>query len=131
MYKIEKIDFGLKLTFADFVNADEMAQWLKEAQTALLSTKKPFGVIVDMRALKPLKADAQIHMEAGQKLFKEKGMERSAVVLNDLITTMQFQRLARQTGIYQWERYLNTQTTPDWETHAVKWIKDGTDPDKK
>lgn len=131
MYRIEKTDFGLKLTFADFITSEEMEKWLHEAQSALHSTKKPFGVLVDMRTLKPLKSDAQVHMETGQKLFREKGMERSAVILNDLITTMQFQRLARQTGIYQWERYLNSQTTPDWETHALKWVKDGVDPDKK
>lgn len=131
MYKIDKTDFGLKLTFSDSIHADEMEKWLHDAQTTLLSLKKPFGVVVDMRTLKPLKSDAQVHMETGQKLFREKGMERSVVILNDLITTMQFQRLARQTGIYQWERYLNTQTTPDWETQALKWVKDGIDPDKK
>jgi len=131
MYKIDKTDFGLKMTLSDFITAEEMAKWLSEAQTALLSVKKPFGVIVDMRTLKPLKSDAQVHMEAGQKLFREKGMERSAVILNDLITTMQFQRLARQTGIYQWERYFNTNTAADWETRAIQWVKNGTDPDKK
>ncbi len=131
MYQIDKTDFGLKLTFSDIIHADEMEKWLHEAQAALISIKKPFGVIVDMSALKPLKSDAQIHMETGQKLFREKGMERSAVILNDLITTMQFQRLARQTGIYQWERYINLHTVSDWETQAVKWVKDGVDPDKK
>lgn len=131
MYQIDKTDFGLKLTFSDFIAADEMEKWLHDAQSALQSTRKPFGVIVDMRHLKPLKSDAQVHMENGQKMFREKGMERSVVILNDLITTMQFQRLARQTGIYQWERYINVQTTPDWETHAVKWVKEAVDPDKK
>lgn len=129
MYKIDKTDFGLKLTFGDIIHADEMEKWLKEAKTVLLTTKKPFGVVIDMRTLKPLKPDAQVHMEAGQKLFKEKGMERSVVILNDLITSMQFQRLAKQSGIYEWERYLNTQTTPNWEGPAIKWVKEGVDPD--
>ncbi len=131
MYRIEQTDFGLKMTLSDIITAEEMVSWLTEAETALLSVKKPFGVIVDMRTLKPLSSAAQIHMEAGQKLFRERGMDRSAVILDDLITTMQFQRLARQTGIYQWERYFNTYTTANWEEHAIQWVKDGTDPDKK
>lgn len=130
MYQIDRTDFGLKMTFSDFITAEEMKEWLKEAETVLLSVEKPFGVIVDMRTLKPLQSDAQIHMEAGQKLFREKGMIRSAVILNDLITTMQFQRLARQTGIYKWERYINTHTTPDWEGQALEWVKNGNDPDE-
>lgn len=131
MYRIEKMDFGLKLTFAGYITAEEMENWLSEARQTLNSAQPPFGVLVDMQALKPLRTDAQIHMEAGQKLFREKGMSRSAVILNDLITMMQFQRLARQTGIYQWERYFNIQTTPDWEIQALNWIKNGTDPDKE
>ncbi|HMV41143.1 MAG TPA: hypothetical protein PK079_09135 [Leptospiraceae bacterium] len=60
-----------------------------------------------MRTLKPLPPESQIHMQEGQKLYKEKGMVRSVVILANTITKLQFKRIAQETGIYQWERYID------------------------
>ncbi|MCK5077854.1 MAG: hypothetical protein KAR38_15835, partial [Calditrichia bacterium] len=85
---------------------------------------------IDMRSLKPLPKDSQETMESGQKLFKEKGMQRSAVIVNNALLALQFKRLAKESGIYEWERYLDASKLPDWENIATNWLKNGTDPDK-
>jgi len=131
MYKIESMLYGYKLTFGGFIQAAEMRQWVKEAETALASQRGSFGVIVDMRTLKPLPRDAQEVMESGQKQFKMKGMQRSAVVLENAITTAQFKRIAQESGIYQWERYFDASKSPDWERKAVEWVRNAADPDVK
>ena len=102
MYKIEKPSYGFKLTFDGAVNADEMNQWVEESKKAIVGAKKDFGVLVDMRGLKPLGADAQAAMQEGQKLYKGAGMARSAVIVNSAITKMQFTRIAKETGIIEW-----------------------------
>lgn len=130
MYKIEKKDYGFKLTFGDLIQADEMRNWLEESQKALSNIPSKFGVFVDMRTLKPLSADAQKYMQEGQKLYKAKGMERSAVVLENPIISMQFKRTAKETGIYTWERYFNASAIVNWEQNAIDWIKKSIDPDK-
>jgi len=86
-----------------------MKQWVKESEKVLASQAPGFGVFVDMRTLSALPPESQKHMEEGQKLFKQKGMVRSAVALNSAITTMQFKRIAIDTGIAKWERYLAPQ----------------------
>lgn len=131
MYKIEKTSYGFKLTFGDSINVAEMTNWVKEAEKALVGVNGKFGVFIDMRTLKPLDTSAQKEMEKGQKLFKGKGMERSAVVLNSPITTLQFKRIAQETGIYQWERYFDASKTANFEKSAIDWIKNAIDPDKK
>ena len=68
-------------------------------------------------------------MVATQALYKEKGMQRSAVILNSKVTTMQFMRLAKESGIYAFERYLDASAMADWGKVAVAWVKDGVDPD--
>jgi hypothetical protein len=130
MYKIEKKDFGFKLTFGDFMKAEEMTKWLEETKKALLGAPSGFGVFVDMRTLVPLPADAQGILQEGQKLYKQKGMTRSAVVLNSATITSQFKRLAQESGIYAWERYIDASKKADWETVGITWLKKGTDPDK-
>lgn len=129
MYKIEKKDFGFKLTFGGFIEKEEMEQWAQESKKALLGKMGEFGVFVDMRTLKPLPADSQEVMVNGQKLYRQAGMVRSVVILDNTITTMQFKRLAKESGIYEWERYIDASTTPKWELVGQDWIVKGTDPD--
>lgn len=130
MYKVEKKTSGYLLTFGGFITLDEMQRWHGEAKRALEDAEPPFGVIVDMRTLAPLDPETQKVMVDGQQLFKEKGMTRSAVVLNNAVTTSQFKRLAKESGIYAWERYINAEEISDWTNVAVAWVKDGVDPDK-
>jgi hypothetical protein len=79
----------------------------------LATAKGGFGVFVDMRTLKPLPEDAQKVMEEGQKLFKQKGMTRSVVIVTGALTKMQFKRIAQETGIYEWERYIDSASGSD------------------
>ncbi len=130
MYQIEKKDYGFKLTFGDFIYAEEMKRWVEDSQKALALPLKEFGVFVDMRSLKPLPSDSQKAMEEGQKLYKMKGMSRSVVILNSATVTGQFKRIAKETGIYQWERYIDASTKKDWEEIGIRWISKAVDPDK-
>ena len=130
MYKIDKTYYGFKLTFGDFIKEDEMKQWVEESRSALSGAPASFGVFVDMRTLKPLPPGAQSYMEEGQKLYKDKGMKRSVVILNSASIQMQFKRLAKESGIYAWERYIDASNTPNWEKVGVDWIMNGVDPDK-
>jgi hypothetical protein len=130
MFKTEKVDYGVKLTFGGFIKKEEMAQWVLEAEKIISLLPSKFGVFVDMRDLKPLPHDAELEMQKGQKLFKQKGMERSVVILSNAVTTMQFKRIAQETGIYQWERYIDASKTTNWEESGKKWLVSSIDPDK-
>ena len=129
MYKIEKRPSGFVLTFSGSMEAAEMKRWYDESIETLKLSPSDFGVIVDMRSLAPLKQDAQVLMIKGQQAYKLKGMKRSCVVVNDATTMIQFKRLAKESGIYAYERYLDGSKTADWSAIAVKWVKDGIDPD--
>ncbi len=90
MYKIEKTRYGVKLTFDGFIQAAEMAQWLAQSGEVVPTLGARFGVLVDMRSLKPLPKDAQAVMQEGQKLYKQAGMQRSVVILNDALRRRQY-----------------------------------------
>ena len=86
------------------------------------------SLIVDMRSLAPLAPGAQEVMVSGQQLYKQRGMKRSAVVVNNAITAAQFKHLAKQSGIYEWERYFDG-THPGCLDAAIAWGRNGVDPD--
>ncbi len=102
----------------------------RESEHTLEHQEGKFSVFVDMRTLKPLDPDAQKFMEKGQKLYKQKGMERSVVILADSIITMQFKRIAKDTGIYAWERYIDSSKNTNWEQAGIDWCLNEIDPDK-
>jgi len=130
MYKIEKKPFGFKLTFGDTIERDEMERWANDSKKTLITRSGKFGVLVDMRTLKPLKPEVQAVMVEGQKEYKLKGMERSAVAVPSAVVALQFKRLAQESGIYQWERYIDASKSEDWEKTAESWIVNAKDPDK-
>jgi len=84
--------------------------------------------MIDMRTLKPLLPDAQEVMKQGQMLYKERGMNRSAVILDTQLIVMQFRRIAMQSGIDEWERYISAVAHSDWEQIAIDWIVNGVEP---
>jgi len=129
MYKIEETSYGYRLTFEGFVKKTEINEWYNESLEILREAPDKFGVLADLRTMKTLPMESQDKLEAGQKHFKQKGMTRSAVILDNPIIAMQFKRIGKNSGIYQWERYLDASTTKDWESRAIKWIEDNIDPD--
>lgn len=129
MYKIETKPYGLFIVFDEVISADEMTQWVAEFKKSLVGQNTGFGVMVDMRTMKPLAPEAGKLLESGQKEAKARGMGRSAVVLNSAVVAMQLKRVAQDTGIYQWERYINASQDANWQKTAEDWLSKGTDPD--
>ena len=123
MYKIDKTDLGFNLTFAGDMTKDEIEKWYMESEQALIGQQSPFGVIIDMRTLAPLPVEAQEVMVRGQSMYRSRGMERSCVILDDAITTIQFMRLARKSGIFKYERYINASEHRDWLARARNWVR--------
>lgn len=130
MYKIEKTDFGYYLTFSGEMNLAEMTQWFNDSKDVLETASRSFGVFVDMRELHLLEADAQKEMQSGQRYYKKVGMKRSIVILNNPILTIQFKRIALQSGIYDTERYIDASSISNWEEIGMDWVKQGIDPEK-
>ncbi len=131
MYKIERRPAGYLLTFSGIIDEDEMLHWYNDSKATLATeTSNSFGVIINMKDLQPLKAASKNTMIEGQKLYKEKGMKRSAVILNSQEVCMQFKNLAIMSGIYATERYIDASSEPNSIDKAINWVKDAIDPDK-
>jgi hypothetical protein len=128
MYKIEKSDLGFHLTFSGAVTKAELEKWYEESEYVLAAQQGPFGVIVDMRTMPPLPVDAHEVIVRGQAMYRSHGMKRSCVILQDAITTIQFMRLAKKSGIFAHERYIDASARKDWQKVALRWIKLGVDP---
>lgn len=82
-----------------------------------------------MRTVEPLTPRGQKEFEVGQREARQHGMIRSVVILANSTVTYQFKRIALQSGIYDWERYIDESNEPDWEQKGLDWVVNGIDPD--
>ena len=122
---------GFTLTFSGTIYAEELHRWLRDSERALAVRKgRSFGVIVDMRYLLPLGPEARAVILDGQRLFKDSGLQRSAVILKTTAITNQFRQLAKDSGVYRFERYINASEDREWLEHALAWVQSQIDPDK-
>lgn len=129
MYQIDKKPYGLHLTFSGHIPKDELEQWLTESKEMISSLPDEFVVLIDMRELELLAPESRPAMVEGQEYYRVHGMQRSVVILKDKVTMLQFQGIAKETGIYEWERYIDATAEPNWEEIGLDWILNAVDPD--
>jgi hypothetical protein len=129
MHAIVCRPFGYQVLLAGHVDAVEMSRWLDSAHQALVTAQREFGLILDLRGLAPLAPDARRILARGLQLYQQRGMHRSAVIVLGNSVKNEFTRLARESGIYHWERYLSSEERPDWLALAEAWVRQGVDPD--
>ena len=108
-----------------------MQQWMTESKRVLANCAPAFGVLVDMRQLDLIDADVQNLFKVGQKMYRRHGMVRSAVILRHATMAVQFKRIALQSNIYDWERYIDANALDEWEQIALDWVVRGIDPDQR
>jgi len=132
MWNISTQPFGFVITFSGQLDAANLQAWIDESRQRLAQPlPSDWGLIVDMRDLAPLTNDAQLLMTEGQSEYKKRGMSRVAVVLTDAITTLQFRRLGRSSGVASIERFINAASTPNWKIIAKQWVADGIEPPRR
>ena len=121
MYKIEKTHYGFRLEFEGFIQAEEMRDWVEESKKLLENAPRGFHVMVNMRKMKTLPADAKKVFEEGQRYYVSKGGIRSAVIASDVITKEQQRNIGVKSGVSESEVYIDG-SQPDLEQKALDWL---------
>jgi hypothetical protein len=128
MYSIAETSYGYRILLEGFLQRDEAAALLAEMRTTAKPRDGAFSVLVDMRLSRAFPAEAQEVLKQTILVCKEAGMERNAVVLNSAIAALQARRIAKETGIDEWIRYIDASNEPDWERVAEEWLDQAVEP---
>jgi hypothetical protein len=128
MYKIERTDYGFRLEFEGFIQADEMRQWYEDSKKALEDVTEEYKVLVDMRKMKTLPPDAKKILEEGQRYYVEKRGIGSAVITSNVITKEQQKNIGEKSGVGEREVYVDG-SDPDCEEKALNWLLHGISPE--
>ena len=131
MHSIEKTPYGLLIKLSGTITPEEMTRWVNDEQWFLPSLPPHhFGMVVDTRELEPLSTESQVELQKGLSLFRDKGLQRSAVIVDSALAKEQFMRTAKETGIDAWERYIDaSKKNVRWQDVAQAWVVDGKEPE--
>ncbi len=125
-----KTRYGFRINAPGFVTLPEARAWFEDLRRLVWeSDRKTFGLLVDIRGQRANPPETQNVIKEAMVWMREAGLERSAVVLDSPVAKFQTTRLAKTSGVYAWERYLDASKDLDWERRAVDWIMHGIDPD--
>lgn len=127
MYKIERQNYGVKLTFDGFIEPKEMQAYKDEFRAMLDLLPPKFGLLGDVRHMKPLPPESQAILSAHPEWTADR-IVRSATVIDSALVKMQTRRLSKEWKQDETKRYIDATKHPDWEAVAEKWIMEGIEP---
>lgn len=123
-------EYGFRVHAPGYITPAEARAWFDNLKTQVLALEgKSFGLLVDSRTQKANPPDTQATIKEAMVWLRGHGMERSVVVLDSTVALIQILRLAKATGVYAYERYMDALKDPDWEAKALGWIVRHEDPD--
>lgn len=125
-----KTDYGFRVNAPGFLSLAETREWFEDLKWLVGTSGQPFGLLVDIRSQRANPPESQAIIQEAMVWMKQAGLVRSAVVLDSAVAKLQTTRLAKSSGVYAWERYLDASKDADWEKRAVDWIVHAIDPDK-
>jgi hypothetical protein len=131
MYELHETEYGLRIVTQGLIAKDEIQRMMQEAGRMVKGLRPGFGVLHDMRGMFALPPEARDLMKRNMETAREAGMGRSAQILDDAITTLQFKRLAKDVGIADTTRQIDASRVADCDRAAIDWIEKGIDPDAK
>lgn len=129
MINVDETSYGYRIVFEGFAQRDDVARLAQQLGQQLAGRKQPFGCLVDLRQSRAIPADAQEDLMKAIAYTTEYGMQRCSVAVASAIAKIQAMRVAKETGIYETTRFVDTSNDPNWEKTALAWITQGTDPD--
>lgn len=127
MYQLEKKNYGCKVTIAQQFKLKEARAYIEELKEIIPQLPEKFGIILDLRDLSPLEKESKKILKYSQKLIGKK-LQRSAVIIDSAIISIQLKRLARQSGIFRAMRFLDATKLSGYKEIARNWVINGIEP---
>ena len=115
-------------TFEGFIHPEEMQTYKDEFRLTLDLLPPQFGLLGDMRHVKPLPPESQAILSANPEWTANR-IIRSATIIDSALVKMQARRLTKEWKQDATKRYIDASQHPDWESLAVNWITHGVEPE--
>lgn len=129
MYEVKETEYGLYLRIIGEVSLDESKAILSEVRVIFERRETGICAFADLQKMELLSLETQAVCVEIQKMLIELGVKRVVTMLGNATVAHQFKRLSLQSGLFDFDRYIDVSINPDWEEIGLRWMNDGIDPD--
>jgi hypothetical protein len=127
-YFIEKTDYGLYIKFSGQLCKYSIKDWFIDIKLTK-GAKKNFGLILDLRGVKPICHDTARILTYGRAYLHGHGLNRVVIVYDTSATIIELMRLFVELGCDpNSEKHISSTMNSNWQEQAVNWIKYGIEP---
>ncbi|MGE6758788.1 hypothetical protein D7X96_19295 [Corallococcus interemptor] len=127
-----RTEYGFRINAPGYITPAEAKVWFEDLRTKVsVKRGRPFGLMADIRSQKANPPETQEIIKNAMAWLRQNGMVRSAVVVDSTVARLMMVRMAKQSGVYEWERYIDASKDTDWEHKAIDWITNATEPSKE
>lgn len=129
MYTLTVREFGLFVCLKGCFTPETMEHYFEELKQLILrSGRARFSVLADIRLLLPLDEQSIQILQQIHHFLKAQGMMRSVTILQHPITAEQVVRLTKESGIIEWQRFIDAKMYPGWQRFSFQWLLEGIEP---
>jgi hypothetical protein len=126
-YFIEKTDYGLYVKFSGQLCKYNIKDWFIDIKLTK-GMKKNFGLILDLRGVKPICHDVARMLTYGRAYLHGHGLNRVVIVYDTSATIIELMRLFAELGYDPNEKHISSTMNTNWKEIAEKWVRDGIEP---
>jgi len=127
---MKKENYGVWIRFDGYISLPEMTQFCEEYKKLRGQCAKTSGTLSDLRDAKPFPQDVQSLVVELEEWANSRFSGRDALVVASTVMAVQLERLAKESGRYEFQRAIDASKVENWEQVARDWVVDGVDPDK-
>jgi hypothetical protein len=123
MYEVEQTAYGLRVTVSGQLDPAESEAFAEDVRSQVRRLDDEFSVLADLREMEAFPPEVGEQIAELMAFCNERGMGRSADVVETATTSLQMEQLVEQAGID--ERVVDASRVDDWEQQALDWIERG------
>lgn len=131
LYRIDRTDYGVKVTAGGVNPAEEIACYLVDIKKMADSITGRFCIYYDLRSISPFDEKGKAQARKSNDFIKAYNVIRTVSVTSNPAAKTQLQQLTYESSLEDRKRYIDASSNPDWELDALGWILHGIDPEKK
>lgn len=122
---MEERDYGLRITFHDKMEADDMRSIIREIRERIGKVNTPFSIVSDRREVQDIAVEAESSFAVNENAYKSPMLHRIASLVNSERFDHTFDLDRVDSRVADKVKYFDEATNPNAEEEAIRWAKEG------
>ena len=128
MYKIEKADYGFRITASGDMDLFESERLTLDLLDTLSAHDRQFSLLIDIRRLTPFAPEVLPNILKTHVMCKRMSMRRAAIIIDSPELRSQGKYISSSVKSASGDRFIVASEVENWEKKALDWVMNSIEP---